>query len=440
MERMTARMDVDADDLLDAHAVVELPSARRDRIIAGCALIVVGLLTGLLFGLGAKSGVPASFKVNAPTDYFTIPTISVPARPFAFVIGAIIIVLGVVELVRGFSRRAMRWVTAVALVGLVIAFLAWATTGQKITLDMLSVLEQTLILSVPLILGSMAGILGERSGVVNVAIEGQLLAGAFAGALVGTLAKNDAVGIAGAIVAGGLIGALLAVFAIKYLVNQVVLGVVLNLLVLGLTGFLYDALMAPQADTYNSPPTLNNIQIPVLGRIPVVGQVLFDQNIIIYMMYVIVIVINVWLFKTRWGLRTRAVGEHPQAAETVGVKVRRTRYRNVILGGLVAGLGGAYFTIGTNVTFAKDMTSGLGFIALAALIVGRWKPLGALGAALLFGFASSLANVLSFIQPPVQINSAFVAMLPYAVTIFAVAGFVGRVRAPAADGIPYTGR
>jgi general nucleoside transport system permease protein len=437
---MSAPADIDVEELLERQSVVELPSARRDRIVSGWALIVLGVLTGLLFGLGTKAGVPASFKVSSPTDYFTIPTITVPARPVALVIAGVIVVLGIVELVRGFSRRAMRWVTAFALVGLVVAFLAWATTGQRITLDVLSLLNQTLLLSVPLILGAMAGVLGERSGVVNVAIEGQLLAGAFAGALVGTLAKNDVIGITGAIVAGGLIGALLAVFAIKYLVNQVVLGVVLNLLVLGLTGFLYDALMAPQASTYNSPPTLNNFQIPVLGKIPVVGQVLFDQNIIIYLMYVIVIAIDVWLFRTRWGLRTRAVGEHPQAAETVGVKVRRTRYRNVILGGLVAGLGGAYFTIGTNVTFAKDMTSGLGFIALAALIVGRWKPLGALGAALLFGFASSLANVLSFIQPPVQINSAFVAMLPYAVTIFAVAGFVGRVRAPAADGVPYTGR
>jgi len=240
--------------------------------------------------------------------------------------------------------------------------------------------------------------------------------------------------------AGGLIGALLGVFAIKYLVNQVILGVVLNLLALGLTGFVYDALMAPNQQTYNNPPPMNAIEIPVLSKLPVVGPLLFDQNVIVYLMYAIVVVIQVALFRTRWGLRTRAVGEHPLAADTVGVKVRRTRYRNVILGGLVAGLGGAYFTIGQDVTFTKNITSGKGFIALAALIFGRWSPKGAVGAALLFGFCDALQTVLSFIGTPVTIPSSLLAMLPYLATIFAVAGLVGRVRAPAADGVPYTGR
>jgi len=436
---MTTSTDIPIEEVT-APVVVALPPSRTHRTVTGAVLVVVGILCAVLLGLGSEAGVPAKFKLVAPTDYFKIPVITVPARGVALGFGVLIVVLGIIQIVRGFSAVAMRWVIAVTAVGFVFSFLCWAATGQSSTIDVLNVLEQTLIAAVPLILGGMGGLLCERSGVVNVAIEGQLLGAAFAGALVASLAKNDAIGIVGAVVAGGLIGALLAVFAIKYLVNQVVLGVVINLLVLGLTGFIYDALMAPQQGTYNNPPPLGAIQIPVLSKIPAIGPLLFNQNIIVYLMYVIVIVIDIGLFRTRWGLRTRAVGEHPQAAETVGVKVRPTRYRNVIMGGFVAGLGGAFFTIGTNVTFTKDMTSGLGFIALAALIFGRWTPLGTVAAALLFAFADSLQVLLSFIGPPSAIPSAFLAMLPYLVTIFAVAGFVGRVRAPAADGVPYTGR
>jgi general nucleoside transport system permease protein len=427
-------------ELVEAPAVVELPVSRRHRNVTGSVLVVLGLLTALALGLGSKAGVDAKFNIASATDYVKIPTISLPARAVAVAIGLLIVVLGVIQIARGFSRRAMAWVIAVTIVGVVFAFLCWASTGQGNAIDLLSLFQQTVILAVPLILGAMAGILGERSGVVNVAIEGQMLTGAFAGALVATLAKNDGVGIVGAMVAGGLIGALLAVFAIKYLVNQVILGVVLNLLALGLTGFVYDALMAPHQEQYNNSPPMNAIAIPVLSKLPLVGSLLFDQNIIVYMMYAIVIVIEIALFRTRWGLRTRAVGEHPLAADTVGVKVRRTRYRNVILGGLVAGLAGAFLTVGQDVTFTKNITSGKGFIALAAVIFGRWSPRGAVGAALLFGFCDALQTVLSFIGTPVTIPSSLLAMLPYLATIFAVAGLVGRVRAPAADGVPYTGR
>jgi simple sugar transport system permease protein len=228
---------------------------------------------------------------------------------------------------------------------------------------------------------------------------------------------------------------MLALFAIKYLVNQVVLGVVLNVFALGLTGFFYDAFMQPNADTLNNPGVLGQINIPLLSHIPVVGPLLFQANIVVYLTYVLIIVIDVWLFRTRWGLRTRAVGEHPKAADTVGIKVLGMRYRNVILGGAVAGLGGAYFTIGSVGAFAKNITSGQGFIALAALIFGRWSPRGAVAASLLFGFASALQTMLSINVPSIPSN--LLAMLPYVATILAVAGLVGRVRAPAADGEPY---
>jgi ABC-type uncharacterized transport system permease subunit len=226
-------------------------------------------------------------------------------------------------------------------------------------------------------------------------------------------------------------------FAIKYQVNQVVLGVVINVFALGVTGFGYDALMQTNAPSYNDPGFLSPVKIPLLGDIPVVGPVLFDANIIVYLTYLLIVVIDVALFRTRWGLRSRAVGEHPKAADTVGIKVLRTRYRNVILGGMVAGLGGAYLTIGAVGSFTKNISSGKGFIALAAVIFGRWSPRGAIGAALLFGFADGLQTLLSVVGTPVKIPSAFLSMLPYLATLFAVAGLVGRVQAPAADGEPY---
>jgi simple sugar transport system permease protein len=230
------------------------------------------------------------------------------------------------------------------------------------------------------------------------------------------------------------------VFAIKYYVNQVILGVVLNVFALGLTGLFYDSVMQKNTESFNSPDVLSAIKIPLLGDIPVIGPLFFDVNIIVYLTYVLIIGVDIALFRTRWGLRTRAVGEHPRAADTVGINVLRTRYVNVISAGLIAGLGGAFLTIGQVGGFSKNISSGKGFIALAAVIFGRWSPRGAVAAALLFGFADALQTVLSIIGTPVTIPSAFLAMLPYLATIFAVAGLVGRVKAPAADGEPYVPR
>jgi len=199
----------------------------------------------------------------------------------------------------------------------------------------------------------------------------------------------------------------------------------------------YDALMQPNADALNNPRIFDPISVPLLSKIPILGPLLFEANIIVYLMYVLIIVVDVALFRTRWGLRTRAVGEHPKAADTVGIKVLAMRYRNVVMGGAVAGLAGAYLTLGSVGAFSKNISSGKGFIALAAVIFGRWSPRGAIAAALLFGFSDALATVLSFTQTPVTIPSNFLVMLPYLATLFAVAGLVGRVQAPAADGEPY---
>jgi len=425
------------DELVITPVVLEPPITLRRRLISGASVVVAGLICVLAWGLGAKSG-DAVFALADATAKIHIGDVHVPAKAAGVVIGLLIIGLGIWQIARGFSRRHTRWVLAVVLVGFVVAFLCWAASANSgAALNLVGLLQNTIFLAIPLILGALAGILCERSGVINIAIEGQMLAGAFAGALAATMASSLGVGVIFAMIAGGLMGAMLAVFAIRYLVNQIVLGVVLNAFALGLTGFGYDALMQRDPSTYNDPGFLSPIKLPVLSDIPVIGQPLFNQNYIVYMTYALIVIIDVSLFRTRWGLRTRAVGEHPKAADTVGIKVLRTRYVNVMLGGLVAGLAGAYLTIGAVGAFSKNISSGKGFIALAAVIFGRWSPRGAVGAAILFGFSDALASLLSVVGTPVKIPSAFLSMLPYLATLFAVAGLVGRVQAPAADGEPY---
>ena len=318
--------------------------------------------------------------------------------------------------------------------GSILAFLCWTASGKFVPFT--GILQGAVMFSVPLIFGSMSGLLCEKSGVINIAIEGQLLFAACVSAMVASISHNVIVGLLFAPIAGALVSLLLAFFAIKYQVDQVILGFVLNVLVIGITGYIYSKLLVPYGDVWNVGPTFKRISIPILSEIPVVGPIFFNQTIVVYLMYAIVAVIQFALFKTRWGLRTRAIGELPIAADSVGIDVNRLRYKNVLLAGLVAGIGGSYFTLGAVGSFTKEMTSGAGFIALACLIFGKWTPRGAVTAALFFGFTTSLQGNLSIIG--VSIPSEFMLMVPYVATIIAVSGLVGRVRAPAADGIPYS--
>ncbi|BFU42289.1 ABC transporter permease [Krasilnikovia sp. MM14-A1004] len=394
----------------------------------GAALVLLGAVATGLFGALAPSET-ARFTLSEDASGAAL---SINGQLGAILFGLLAVGAGVGLLV-GVAKRWQTTLLVAGILAFVLSFLCWQVAGKF--LPLVDTADGTLELAVPLILGALAGVLGERSGVVNVAIEGQLLMGAFAGALVGTMTASVLAGLISAVVGGVIIAALLSVLAIRYLVDQVVVGIVLNLLAVGLTGFLYERLMQPDAQSYNEPPRMPTIRIPGLAEIPVVGPVLFDTNALVWTALILVVVIHFALSRTKWGLRTRAVGEHPTAADTVGIRVRGLRYLNVLLGGVVAGLGGAYFTLVATGSFNKNMTAGAGFIALAALIFGRWTPFGALGAALFFGFSQKLAFYLSAVGSPVP--NQFLNMLPYLATIVAVAGLVGRVRAPAADGQPY---
>ncbi len=343
------------------------------------------------------------------------------------------------------------WPTVVAalVVGLafLLGFLVWNYADQADTsYAMVNPLPGTVKFAVPLVFGALAGCLCERAGVINIAIEGQFLMAAFWASVVASFAGQAEWGLLGGIAAGIAMGALLAVFAMRYLVNQVVLGVVLIALATGLTDFLLSQIPAdPEIRArLNNPETLDPMPdagIPFLSSvaeslsgIPVIGPTVFDQTLLAYLMYAAIAVVAFLIFQTRWGLRVRSVGEHPKAADTVGLKVNRLRWQAVLLGGAFAGLGGAYFTVGANGAFSSGMSAGNGFIALAAVIMGRWHPVYASLAALFFGLMTTLSSQLELLG---KVPPSFLTALPYLATIIAVAGLVGRVRPPAADGEPY---
>lgn len=407
------------------------PERRRKRGIITMALLALFGFT--VFGLLPKEGLPVTYSFVLGNEWIFVKEWIVNSKTGAigFSIASILAVLLATLQFR--ARKTSRFASGFFAATFLMSFLCWAAAGKFIPFT--GLLQGALLLSVPLIFGAMAGVLSERSGVINIAIEGQLLAGAFMSGVIASLTQNTWLGLLIAPFAGAAISWLLAVFAIKYGIDQVVLGFVLNVLVIGLTNFLYKKLLIPYQSTWNSGGTFAPIEIPLLSKIPVIGPIFFSQSIIVYLMYVVVIVIHIALFKSRWGLRTRSVGEHPTAAESVGIDVNKIRFRNVIIAGAVAGLGGAFFTLGAVGAFNKEMTAGKGFIALAALIFGRWSPMGAVAAALIFGFADNLQGLLTITGTPIP--SEFMLMAPYIATIIAVSGFVGKVRAPAADGIPY---
>lgn len=401
---------------------------QRQARITGSILTGLAILVALVFA--ADSDGFAIFKLSRPTDALPLPDLAVPAQSFNYLVAALLAFLGVRQFVRGGTK----WTSLSLGIGMaiaVVAFLVWATAGKSFSLT--GMLQATVVRAVPIALGGLAGVLCERVAVVNIAIEGMLLAGAFTGALVGSL-LGGIPGVAAAIAIGGLFGFILAALVVTYRMDQIIAGVVINLFVLGFTSYVSSQVFQ-EYRALNNAPVFRAYKIPFLGDIPVIGPVLFNQNLFVYGALIMVAVSTYYLFYTRSGLRARAVGEHPRAADTLGINVYRIRYINVTLGGMVAGFGGAWFTLGSVGRFDENMTGGRGYIGLAAMIFGRWHPVGALMAALVFGFADSMQQKLALLQTPIP--SEFLAMAPYIATIVVVAGFVGRARAPAADGKPY---
>ena len=399
----------------------------KKSIIVGLCLIVLGSIIYIFLGLNIEGY--ATFRLSRPTDPFALPNLILPAHSFIGISALLIAFFGgriIIKAPKKFTLFiALSFFLAIA------AFLVWATAGKSFSLT--GMLQATVVRAVPIALAAMAGILCERVAVINIGIEGMLLAGAFAGALFGSIFGNF-FGLILAVLVGGFFGFILAALVVTFRVDQIIAGVAINIFVLGITSFLTSHLLKSNPEL-NDAPVFKSINLPVLSDIPVLGPVLFKQNIFVYFSIFIVIISTYYLFKTAYGLRARAVGEHPKAAETLGISVLKTRFHHVIMGGMIAGFGGAWFTLGSVGRFDEGMTGGRGFIGLAAMIFGRWHPVGALFAALIFGFADSLQQKLAILRTPIP--SEFLAMAPYLVTIIVVAGIVGNAKAPQAIGQAY---
>jgi len=405
----------------------------RNRLVIGLVLVATGLLILLLFGLHLKAGDLATYQLTPRGDQnvIPIPALTLPVQPSIYVLALIAVFLGGWQLARGIRSSGL-------LVGMVAfcfvaAFLTWATIGQ--TLDMVGMLNTSVVRATPIALAAMCGVISERSAVINIGLEGIMLTAAMTAVVSATLTHNLYIGLLVAILTGAIVGAIHAVLVIRFKVDQIVSGTAVNIIGTGATNFLAARFLETNVEQFNNSGTFPNITIPLLAKIPILGPVLFENNLIFYLTVILVAVLYVVLFYTPWGLRTRAVGEHPKAADTLGINVYLMRYVNVILGGVLAGIGGAYFTIGSIGRFDREMTNGKGFIGLAAMIFGKWNPIGAYGASLIFGFADSLQVKMQILGIPIP--SEFLGMAPYLVTMIVLAGVVGRARPPAADGQAY---
>jgi len=411
---------------------VEIISPTR-KWVMGVLFLVLGGAIWYLFARSMGTDVVTKFGMTVGGAEATIPDLLLPTRTTLNILALICGIFGIFQLVipRGFKNRTNLVLGIVS--GLFIfGFLTWAAAGKS--LNLAGLMNTTLSKAVPLTLGAMSGILCERAGVVNIAIEGMMLMGAMVGALVGSITGSLWIGLISAVLSGAFLGLIHAVLSIRYKTDQIISGTVINIFSMGMTSYISAKFMQKYQEL-NNPGTFSFLEIPGLSRIPFFGPILFDNSMFVYAMFIFLFVLQIGLFYTRWGLRHRSVGEHPRAADTLGINVFRTRYIAVLLGGMMAGFAGGYFTLGSVGRFDEVMTAGRGFIALAAMIFGNWMPFGAFSAGLLFGFADSLASKLAILG--IQIPSQFLLMAPYIATMVVLAGVVGRGQMPAADGQPY---
>ncbi len=415
---------------LAAQRESEYLTPTRQRVTG---LVFLGLAAAiwLIFSRSTEAGLITTFKLVPGGVESNLPDWQMPTLMTLNLLAITCAFLGGVQLVRGFGRRTTL-VLAIVSALFIFGFLVWAAADKSMNLT--GLFNTALSMSVPITLGAMSGVLCERAGVVNIAIEGMMLAAAMVGALVGSISGSLWVGLFSAILTGALLGLVHAILSIKYLTDQIISGTVINIFAGGMTAFISSKFMQVN-QSLNNPGIFRPIEIPLLSKIPIFGPILFDNNIFVYAMFIFMVVLHIGLFYTRWGLRMRSVGEHPKAADTLGINVFRTRYMAVILGGMMAGFAGGYFTLGSVGRFDEFMTAGRGFIGLAAMIFGNWTPFGSFGAGLLFGFSDSLASKVAILG--VQIPSQLLGMAPYVVTMIVLAGVVGRGQMPAADGQPY---
>ncbi len=419
---------VEAYEVTEGKTKILSRSQIRKARISGVALFLMAAVIMLVF-VPAVNGV-STFGISTVTDFIKLSPISVPSAGSLWFLAGVLAFLGTTQFMRGFQAKTTIYL-GIGFGVFVLAMMVWASSGQQFSL--VSMLVATVARSTPIALGALSGILCERSGVVNIGIEGMLLGGAFTGVVMGSV-LGGWVGLVAATLTGGILALLLAVLAVNFRVDQIIIGVVINILVLGLTSFLTNQVLVNNP-SLNDAPVFPAIKIPVLGAIPIIGPMFFNQTIIVYGMFVLVALTTFFLFRTRWGLRTRSVGENPKAADSLGISVSKVRYLAVIYGGMVGGFAGAWFTLGTVGRFDEGMTGGRGFIGLAAMIFGGWNPIGAFFASLVFGFSDSLQEKFAVLGNPIP--TEFLGMAPYLVTIIVVAGLVGRSRPPAADGQPF---
>ncbi len=411
-------------------AQVESPERRAIRISSGVLVTLIGVL---LLGMGITTKTSGKIALSDAFADVQLPTFDAPGQPV--LLGCAVLVLaGGVAILSGRLPKGARIAAGFAAgVGVLVGATVWAAASSSLPFPLSGQLNLTIAYSTPLVFGVLAGVLSERAGVVNIAIEGQFLTAAFAASIMFSMTGSYLAALVAAALAGLLMGGVLALFTLKYLVDHVIIGVVINVLATGLTGFIFQQLISRDHAAWTNVPAMVDVAIPGLESLPFVGPILFTQRPLSYLMIFAVPFVWFLLYRTKWGLRVRAVGEHPHAADTVGIRVVSIKAQSVMLGGLLAGIGGAYFTVGFGGAFQdNNITAGNGFIALAAVIMGRWHPLLAAAMAVFFGFTRAFAQSTKLMSLPIP--SDFIQMLPYIATIVAVAGLVGRVRPPAADG------
>ena len=419
-------------------ALQDIILATRVRRTGSSRMPAVLLLIGAAFALalsivqGTRRATTINWTVSGKTASWEPPTLTFTTVT-ADILGALVIALALMLFWgKALSTRVRRAMYILAACLLVLSFLILAGAGQSVSL--LAFANDSVGRSAPLVLAALGGILCERAGVVNVAIEGQLLLSAFVATIVGSSSGSPWLGVLVGTISAVVVGGILATLSIRFLADQLIIGIVLDVAASGMTAFFVSGLFVT-SPAINQTPIVPNWNFGPLSQLPLVGPLLFSTSPFTWIAIVLAAAIAYILQFTRLGLHISAVGENPRAADAAGLNVARIRFLAVLAGAVVIGIGGAYFSVGSVGSFSPDMTGGRGFIALAAVILGNWNPRGAIAAAFLFGTADAFQSLLSLLGIPV--SSALLLTLPYLVTIVALVMMRGRIHAPTADGIPY---